>query len=81
VQHATPGAGATRAETPPPAPENASTAQLRAGIPIALVLPAVGAVLALIGRKDIEQAAPPLPTETIASMQADVATIKERVSR
>jgi hypothetical protein len=41
----------------------------------------VAAVLALIGRKDVQQAAPPLPTETIASVQADVQTVKQGISR
>src|SRR3954463_15459065 len=139
--------GATRAETPPPDPKNASTAELvgslteqlgtlvrdevrlaqaeitqkakrlgvgaglfggaglvallglnalitagilglanvlpgwLAGIIVAVVLFAVAGVLALLGRKDVQQAAPPLPTGTIASVQADVATLKESVSR
>jgi hypothetical protein len=38
-------------------------------------------LVALIGKKDVQQAAPPLPTETIASVQADVATVKEGISR
>ena len=52
-----------------------------AGIVIAVVLFAVAGVLALIGKKDVQQAAPPLPTETIESVKADVATVKDRVSR
>jgi len=146
MEHPTPGAGATRSEIPP-APENASTAQLLtsltdqvtrlvrdevrlaqaevttkakrlgvgaglfggaglmallglnalitaailglgnvipgwlAGILVAVLLFAVGAVLALIGRKDVKQAAPPLPTETLESVKADLATVTERVSR
>ena len=48
-----------------------------AAILIAVVLFAVAAVLALIGRKDVRQAAPPLPTETIASVQA----VKQGISR
>jgi hypothetical protein len=52
-----------------------------AGILVAVVLFAVAGVLALIGKKDVQQAAPPLPTETIASVQADVAAVKESVSR
>jgi Putative Actinobacterial Holin-X, holin superfamily III len=142
-----PGTGATRAVTPPPAPENAGTADLLsrlpdqvttlvrdevrlaqaevtakakrlgvgaglfggaglvavlglnalvtaavlglasvipgwlAGILIAVVLFAIAAVLALIGKKDVQQAAPPVPTETIASVKADVATVKDGLSR
>jgi hypothetical protein len=52
-----------------------------AAIIIAVVLFAVAAVLALIGKKDVQQAAPPLPTETIASVQADVQTLKQGISR
>src|SRR3954451_16419463 len=52
-----------------------------AGIIVAVVLFAVAGVLALIGKKDVQQAAPPLPTGTIASVQADVATLKQGVSR
>ena len=52
-----------------------------AAVIIAVVLFAVAAVLALVGRKDVQQAAPPLPTETIESVKTDVATVKERGSR
>lgn len=48
---------------------------------IGVVLFAVAGVLALLGRRDVQQATPPLPTETIASVQTDVATVKEGVSR
>jgi hypothetical protein len=116
-----PGTGASRAELPPPAPENASTAQLLsslsdqvtrlvrdevrlaqaevttkakrfgvgaglfggAGLVALLGLNALitAAVLAPIGRRDVQQAAPPLPTETIESVKTDVATIKDGASR
>src|SRR3954470_24631124 len=52
-----------------------------AGILVAVVLFAVAGVLALIGKRDVDQAAPPLPTETIASVQADVARVTQGVSR
>jgi hypothetical protein len=52
-----------------------------AAIIVALVLVAIAAVLALVGRKDVTQAAPPLPTETIESLRTDVATVKARASR
>jgi uncharacterized membrane protein YqjE len=48
---------------------------------IAVVLFAVAGVLALLGKRDVQQATPPLPTETIASVQADVETVKQGVSR
>ena len=52
-----------------------------AGIIIAVVLFVVAGVLALIGRKDVRSAAPPLPTETIASLRTDVATVKGSAAR
>ena len=142
-----PGTGATRAQTPPPPPENATTAELLgamsdqvtrlvrdevrlaqaevtgkakrlgvgaglfggagvvallglnalitaavlglgnvipgwlAAIITAVVLFAIAGVLALLGKKDVQQAAPPLPTETIESVRTDVATVKARASR
>ncbi|MEU2350851.1 phage holin family protein [Modestobacter sp. NPDC049651] len=143
----TQGGGATRAETPPPDPKNASTAQLIGELPdlvtrlvrdevrlaqaevtgkakrlgvgaglfggaglvallglnalitaailglaaaipgwlaaviIAVVLFVVAGVLALLGKKDVQSAAPPLPTETIASLKTDVAAVKGSVQR
>ena len=140
-------AGATRAETPPPDPKSASTAELIGGLSeqittlvrsevrlaqaevtqkakrlgvgaglfggaglvallglnalitavilalanvlpgwlaaviVAVVLFAVAGVLALLGKKDVDKAKPPLPTETIASVQADVETVKQGISR
>jgi hypothetical protein len=38
-------------------------------------------VLALVGKKDVDEAKPPLPTETIASVQADIDTVKKGISR
>jgi hypothetical protein len=142
-----PPAGATRAETPPPDPKNASTGELigtltdqltalvrdevrlaqaevtlkakrlgvgaglfggagvvallglnalitcvilalgnvlpgwLAAIIVAVVLFAVAGVLALLGRKDVRQAAPPLPTGTIAGVQADIATVTQGIRR
>jgi hypothetical protein len=48
---------------------------------IGVVLFAMAGVLALLGRKDVRQATPPLPTRTLASVQADAETVKEGVSR
>ncbi|MYV41335.1 phage holin family protein [Streptomyces sp. SID1328] len=45
------------------------------------VLGAVTAVLALTGKKEIGQAAPPAPEQTIDSVKADVAEIKESAKR
>jgi hypothetical protein len=52
-----------------------------AGLIVAVVLFLVAGVLALLGKKDVQQAAPPLPTDTLASVQADIATVKLGVSR
>jgi hypothetical protein len=52
-----------------------------AGIIAGVVLFAVAGVLALLGKRDVQKAAPPLPTETIASVQTDIATVKDGVTR
>jgi membrane protein implicated in regulation of membrane protease activity len=52
-----------------------------AAIVVAIVLFLVAAVLAFVGKKDVDKATPPLPTEAIASVQADVATVKQGISR
>jgi Putative Actinobacterial Holin-X, holin superfamily III len=52
-----------------------------AALAVAVVLLAVAGVLALAGRKDVAQASRPLPTQAIASVQADVATVKQGLSR
>lgn len=45
------------------------------------VLGAVTAVLALTGKKEVGMAAPPAPEQTIDSVKADVAEIKESAKR
>jgi hypothetical protein len=52
-----------------------------AAVIVAVVLFAVAGVLALIGKKDVDKAKPPLPTETIASVQTDIDTVKKAVAR
>jgi hypothetical protein len=52
-----------------------------AALVVAVVLFAVAGVLALVGKKDVEAASPPLPSQAIAGVQADVATVKEGLSR
>jgi hypothetical protein len=52
-----------------------------AAILVAVVLFAVAGVLALLGKNDVAKAAPPLPTETIASVQADIDAVKQAVAR
>ncbi|MFD2092152.1 phage holin family protein [Blastococcus deserti] len=52
-----------------------------AALVVAVVLFAVAGVLALVGRKDVAQGSPPLPTQAIAGVQADVATVRQGLSR
>lgn len=52
-----------------------------AGIIVAAVLFVVAGVLALLGKRDVQKAAPPLPTETLASVQRDIAAVKDGISR
>jgi hypothetical protein len=52
-----------------------------AAIVVAVVLFLVAAVLAFVGKKDVDRATPPLPTETIASVQADITSVKQGISR
>jgi hypothetical protein len=52
-----------------------------AGLIVAVVLLAVAGVLALVGKKDVEQASPPVPTQAIAGVKADVQTVKKGLSR
>lgn len=52
-----------------------------AALVVAVVLFAIAGVLALVGKKDVAQASPPLPTQAIAGVQADVATVKQGLSR
>ena len=52
-----------------------------AGLIVAVVLFAVAGVLALVGRKDVQQASPPVPTQAIAGVKADVETVKRGLSR
>lgn len=52
-----------------------------AALVVAVALFAVAGVLALVGRKDVAQGSPPLPTQAIAGVQADVATVRQGLSR
>jgi Putative Actinobacterial Holin-X, holin superfamily III len=52
-----------------------------AALIVAVVLFAVAGGLALVGKKDVAQASPPVPTEAIAGVQADIATVKQGLSR
>ena len=46
-----------------------------------VVLLVIAGVLALVGKKDVEKAVPPVPTEAIAGVQADIAAVKQGLSR
>lgn len=52
-----------------------------AALIVTAVLGAVAAVLALVGKKQISQAAPLTPEQTVDSVKADVAEIKESAHR
>ncbi|MGY1747344.1 phage holin family protein [Blastococcus sp. SYSU D00695] len=52
-----------------------------AALVVAVVLLAVAGVLALLGKKDVQQGSPPVPTQAIASTKADIATVKKAASR
>lgn len=52
-----------------------------AALIIAAVLGVIAAVLALTGKKQVSQAAPPVPEQTIDNVKADVAEIKRSAHR
>lgn len=52
-----------------------------AALVVTAVLGAIAAVLAVRGRKQVDQAAPPAPQQTIENVKADVAEIKGSVQR
>jgi uncharacterized membrane protein YqjE len=48
---------------------------------VAVVLFVVAAILALIGRSQVKQAVPPVPTEAVDSTKRDVQAVKESARR
>lgn len=52
-----------------------------AALIVAVVLFATAGVMALVGRRRISQAVPPVPAEAVRSVKADVDEVKERVHR
>ncbi len=52
-----------------------------AALIVTAVLGAIAAVLAVRGKKQVDQAAPPAPEQTIENVKADVAEIKGSVQR
>ena len=52
-----------------------------AALIVAVVLFAIAGVLALVGKKDVQKGSPPVPTEAISSVKADISTVKESARR
>ncbi|MFD8389168.1 phage holin family protein [Streptomyces sp. NPDC059680] len=52
-----------------------------AGLIITAVLCVIAAVMAISGKKQVDQAAPPTPEQTVENVKADVAEIKESAHR
>lgn len=52
-----------------------------AALIVGVVVLAVAGVAALVGKKKVTQAAPPVPSEAVDNVKADVAEIKESVRR
>lgn len=52
-----------------------------AALIVSVVLFAVAGVLALTGKKQVEQATPPQPEQAIDSVQTDIDEVKERAGR
>ena len=52
-----------------------------AALLVGVVLLVVAGVLALVGKKDVQQGSPPVPTEAISSVKTDIATVKESAHR
>ncbi|MER6923615.1 phage holin family protein [Streptomyces spiralis] len=52
-----------------------------AALIVTMVLGVSAAVMAISGKKQVDQAAPPTPEQTVENVKADVAEIKESVHR
>lgn len=52
-----------------------------AALVVAVVVLAVAGVLALVGRKQIQRATPPVPTEAIDGIKHDISVVSERAHR
>ncbi|MEW2301564.1 phage holin family protein [Streptomyces sp. NPDC006655] len=52
-----------------------------AGLIVTAVLGVIAAVLAMSGKKQVDQAAPPTPEQTVENVKADMAEIKESAHR
>jgi hypothetical protein len=52
-----------------------------AALIVAVLLFAVAGVMAVLGRKEVQQATPPVPQEAVDSVKADIDEVKERAKR
>ena len=52
-----------------------------AALIVAVLLFAVAGVMAVLGRKEVQQATPPVPREAVDSVMADIDEVKERAKR
>jgi uncharacterized membrane protein YqjE len=52
-----------------------------AAILVAAALMLIAGVVALVGKKDVQQAGAPVPTQAVESTKADVAAVREAVKR
>ncbi|WP_211363015.1 phage holin family protein [Streptomyces phaeoluteigriseus] len=52
-----------------------------AALIVTVVLGVIAAIMAISGKKQVDQAAPPTPEQTVESVKADVAEIKESAQR
>jgi MFS family permease len=50
-----------------------------AAVIVGVVLLAIAGVAALMGKKEVQQATPPIPEETVASVREDVNVVKDSV--
>ena len=50
-----------------------------AAVIVGVLLLGVAGVLALVGKKQVQQATPPMPEDTVRNVKADVATVAEAV--
>ena len=52
-----------------------------AAVVVGVVLLAIAGVVALIGKKQVKEATPPMPEQTVASVQRDIDTVKGSAQR
>ena len=57
----------------------AAMAAWLAALLVGVVLLAVAGVLALVGRREVKKAAPPVPSDVVASVKADINAVTEAV--